>query len=536
MRIHRHGDGWIAVSQYADRGRLRAAGWRWDPAARRWWTDRDERAAKLAAYASDWEDRKTLEGIAAKVTMAVEASRAADASIEIPAPPGLAYLSFQRAAIAYMADRAGVLLADEPGLGKTVEVLGVLNIRVIRRVLVICPASLRLNWAAEAGKWLVVPREIGIETMPDDHGLSMTIGSYEWAVKNAAMLTMADWDLMVCDEAHYLKSERSARTRATLGYWDGEDIAGIRASARRLFLLTGTPEPNRPVELWPLLHALDPAAWRNKLWYGKRYCGATYTGYGWDFTGSNPRTTAELQEKLRSTVMIRRLKRDVMPELPAKVRQVIELMPSGAAASAVEAEAQEAAATGAGDLLTESGWRERISGVMGNGKAYAFTECATARHRVALASVAHVAGHVAMLRDSGQKVIVFAHHRDVQDHLADALGDGVVVYRGGMDDGARDEVVRRFQEDGDVRVMIAALSNAVGYTATAADVVVFAELDWVPGIMTQAEDRAHRIGATGSLLIQYVVMAGSIAARMGKVLVEKLQVTEGGLDHVAATV
>ena len=227
---------------------------------------------------------------------------------------------------------------------------------------------------------------------------------------------------------------------------------------------------------------------------------------------------------------------DVMPELPAKVRQVIELMPSGAAASAVEAEAQEAAATGAGDLLTESGWRERISGVMGNGKAYAFTECATARHRVALASVAHVAGHVAMLRDSGQKVIVFAHHRDVQDHLADALGDGVVVYRGGMDDGARDEVVRRFQEDGDVRVMIAALSNAVGYTATAADVVVFAELDWVPGIMTQAEDRAHRIGATGSLLIQYVVMAGSIAARMGKVLVEKLQVTEGGLDHVAATV
>lgn len=131
-----------------------------------------------------------------------------------------------------------------------------------------------------------------------------------------------------------------------------------------------------------------------------------------------------------------------------------------------------------------------------------------------------------------QKVIVFAHHRDVIDAIANHYGKQAVKLYGGMSEKAKDEAVTRFMTDPSVRVFVGSITAAgVGLTLTAASHVIFAELDWVPGNVTQAEDRAHRIGQKDSVLVQHLVVDGSLDAKMAKTIVEKQRIADAVLDN-----
>jgi SWI/SNF-related matrix-associated actin-dependent regulator 1 of chromatin subfamily A len=153
-----------------------------------------------------------------EVLAAVEASRATDAVIEAPAPEGLSYLPYQRAGISYALNRAGSLVADEMGLGKTIQAIGVINgDETIRRVLVICPASLKLNWNRELGRWLV--REATIEIVNGGRTITTKGGDLQIVIVNYDVLKkwrdslLADaWDLVIVDEAHYCKNAKAQRT------------------------------------------------------------------------------------------------------------------------------------------------------------------------------------------------------------------------------------------------------------------------------------------------------------------------------------
>jgi SWI/SNF-related matrix-associated actin-dependent regulator 1 of chromatin subfamily A len=143
-----------------------------------------------------------------------------------------------------------------------------------------------------------------------------------------------------------------------------------------------------------------------------------------------------------------------------------------------------------------------------------------------------VAEHVLGLLDSVDKVVVMAHHHDVVDILTEALAEYGVVSLTGRDNQAdRQTSIDRFQDHPEVRVFVGSIQAAgIGITLTAASTVVFAELDWVPGNMSQAEDRCHRIGQTDSVLVQHVVLDGSIDARLAKTLVEKQAVITMAID------
>lgn len=546
MKLTKQGERYVAISTFAEKDIPKAAGFRWDKDARCWYTVKDSDAAKLAAYADD-TCRDSLAALASEQKAvhdtAIEASRATDADIEIPCHEALSYLPYQKAGIAFCKARTGTLIGDEMGLGKTIQAIGVINAdESIKRVLVICPASLKLNWKREMEKWLVRTFCIVIaatEYFPST--ADIIIVNYDIIGKLRKAIDAQSFDLIVADECHYLKNPKAQRTAAVLGKWDRDPAKkkeAIKAS-RRIFM-TGTPIVNRPIELWPIIHSLDPGTWRNKMYFAERYCAAFQGSHGWDMSGAS--NLGELQDKLRTTIMVRRLKADVLTELPAKRRQVIEIAANGASGIVAMEQAAYAAhedsiieARVAADLALASDNPDDYKTAVENlreASRVAFTELARVRHEVALAKLPKVTefAHELIDDDPAKKIVIFTHHHDATDALRKEFpGCAVVDGRESLPD--RQAAVDRFQSEASCQVFIGSIKAAgVGLTLTASAHVIFAELDWTPGNLSQAEDRCHRIGQRDSVLVQHLVLEGSLDARMAKILVAKQEVIREALD------
>ena len=537
---------------------------RWNPDARCWMVEAEHiltvatlvekifptLAKELRTGDAYAEARKAAQGVEAART----ASRATDAKVDIPAPEGLEYMPFQRAGIAYAMKREGALIGDEMGLGKTIQAIGVVNATPdARRILVVCPASLRLNWQRELQKWLVADLTVGVAQGKNWPETDVVVINYDILKRHKATLDAEVWDILIVDECHYLKNPKTQRTKAVLGAWNEDPRKVVKAiAAKRRLFLTGTPIVNRPIELWPLLRSLDPDN-LGRYWKGyvKRYCAGyqdvVRTRHGtktiWQVGGAS--NLEELQDRLRATLMVRRLKADVLTELPAKRRQVIEVPPNGSV-RIVKAEqkawrevqeqledlrAQVELAKASED---EEDYRAAVAALTEQERV-AFNEMSRLRHETALAKVDYVVEHVLNATD---KVVVFAHHRDVISALVTALREAerkVVTITGDTPMNARQAAVDAFQNDPETTVFVGNIQAAgVGLTLTAASHVVFAELDWVPGNMSQAEDRCHRIGQTQSVLVQHLVLDGTLDATMAHTLVEKQEVIDKALDTPTA--
>ena len=536
-------DRYECLSDYDERHVPKAAGFRWDRDEKVWWSKDDTAAAHLKDHADEGA-RKRMEAEIEKQAAALEASRAATAEIDVPAPEGCEYMPFQKAGIAYCADRARAMIGDEMGLGKTIQALGVANADLgVHRTLVVCPATLKMNWQREAEKWLTRPTTVHVVSAGDDWPTTpaerdgIYIVNYDILRRYVKVQPRKEptgpaaiaWDLVIVDEAHYVKNNKAQRSKA---------VRAIAKKAGRMLMLTGTPIVNRPVELYNLVNILDPGRWGNWWGYVKRYCDAKHNGYGWDVSGA--RNLDELQEKLRSTILIRRLKADVLKELPAKVRQVIEIRNGiredawgkidGLKKRIAEARRSAARAKEDGGRMSQD-YTDAVSRLR-EAQQVMFTEISRIRHETAVKKIPYVTQHAEELLEAVDKLVVFAHHHDVVDGIAEGLkGYGVVTLTGRDNQDAKQAAVDAFQNDPKVRVFIGSIQAAgVGLTLTAASTGLFAELDWVPGNMTQAEDRMHRIGQENSVLIQHVVVDNSIDARLAKAIVRKQRVIDAALD------
>ncbi len=542
---------WEAVTAFGEGDVPKAAGFRWLKDRKRWQATSALMALELSEYASEADQtrlRAEVDQIKAAEEAKVAASRATDADISIPAPEGLSYLPYQRAGIAYADGRTDTLIADEMGLGKTIQALGFVNLVHGRqhatapfRVLVVAPKIALRNWQREAEKWLVQSLASAIWTAKAQPSADLVIVNYDVLGRPAVAeaLRAANWDVAVFDEAHALKNDKAARTRSVFG---SEEVAPL--VARRRLFLTGTPVLNRPIELFPVLRSMGLPQASDFFKFARRYCAGQRTSFGFDASGAS--NLDELQTVLRKSVMVRRLKADVLTELPAKRFSVVELdadTPDLRRAVAAEQSAQVAAQKQ--ETLLRSGVASaRASGSkaaldaaiagLRDGKRAAFTQMSRLRHETAVAKVPQVVEHTAgILEGTEESVLVFAHHADVIAGLREGLeaaGYPCAVITGDTSDQSRQQAQDDIQARRK-RVFIGSMrACGVAITLTAASTVVFAEQDWTPGIMSQAEDRAHRIGQASSVLVQHLVVDGSMDATMAKTVAAKGGVITAALD------
>jgi len=544
MKLVKDKNWYIFECNFQEKHIPKKAGFWWNTRVhpRKWATNDVEKAYSLVAYA----DKNLKSEMQAEIDRSVEQidqSHAVDSEINIPAPTGQAYLPFQRAGISYALQRENTLIADEMGLGKTIQALGVVNVTSPKSVLVICPASLRINWSHEAKKWLVNDYNIYVvdNNKPIPDSANFVIVNYE---RLSVEGINRSYDLLIVDECHKLKNGKAKRTKQVLGYWDKQTrsvMPGIADRCDRKLFLTGTPIVNKPIELWPVLNKCLPKDFKNIIGYAKRYCNGHYNGYGWDFNGAS--NLDELQRKLRSKLMVRRLKSDVLKELPAKRRQ-LHVLPANGNKKIVKQESLEwqkyqdkldklqayaDLAWASGDDVEYKKAVEKLNATAKN----SFVEISKIRHSTALAKVQEFVDFAKEAVESVGKVVVFAHHIDVVDKIFDELKEyNPVKLTGDMSPEKRNESVNTFQDNSDCKVFIGTIGAAgVGITLTAANTVLFAELDWVPGNVTQAEDRVHRIGQDQSVNIYHVVLDESIDQRMAEILIEKQNIIDNALDN-----
>ena len=541
MKITYKDKKFVAEATYKERLPLKEAKFRWNPKDKVWWTDDKDKVLKL--YDScDSVTKKILSKERKLIEKKVEESKATTSNMNIPSPEGLNYLDYQKAGIEFANRKDNVLIGDEMGLGKTIQAIGLCNLNEkIKNILIICPASLRINWKNEFQKWDVFNREVEIANskFPDSN---VVVINYDILKKYHKELRKRVWDIMIVDESHYLKNYKAKRTHEVLGKYDKEASKRINPiPAKKKVFLTGTPILNRPVELWTILNAIDSEG-LGKSWVGyvTRYCDAFQNQYGWDVSGAS--NLEELQTKLRTSIMIRRLKKDVLKELPAKRRQVIVLPPNGSG-SIVQKEKD------AYDKLQEKLHQLKIAVELAKANddensyteaieklrqenSIAFTEIAKIRHETAVAKIPFIIQYLHDSLESTDKVVVFAHHKDVINAIKEEFSDCSVSLTGGDKLENRQKAVDDFQNDKNVKIFIGSIKAAgVGITLTAASMVVFAELDWVPGNVTQAEDRLHRIGQEEKVNVYHLVFDDSLDAKMAKTIVEKQNIIDAALDE-----
>lgn len=474
-------------------------------------------------------------------------SRAVDANIDVPAPPGLQYKPYQKAGISYALQRKDTLIGDEPGLGKTITSLGFVNkLGTVRSVLVVGPATLSANWKIEAEKWLVgdwmifIPRS-GSDEVPTTSQRLLVITNYEKVSNKKPTPLMKSlervWDVAIFDEAHALKTPTSMRSLAVLGE------RGLMQRAHRTLSLTGTPIENFPREIWPIAAALCPAKFGDWWAFAKRYCGLHLEERDgrktWVSTGGTH--LAELQQRLRSSFMVRRLKADVLKELPPKRRQLVVLgdeeidwaaHPEFKRWREIYEKAYEEALAKIEAAKTSAEYRsavkslEAVSGI-------AFQEMADFRHKSALVKLPMCTRYIDdLLASTSDSIVVFAHHNDVLEKLHKHYAESSVLLYGETPMPKRADAIQSFQA-GEKRIFLGSLKAAgVGITLHRACIAVFVEIDWVPATMTQAEDRLCRIGQKKMVHVIHLVLNNTLDVNMSKKVIAKQNAIDKALDHL----
>ena len=422
--------------------------------------------------------------------------------------------------VAFLLGRRRAILADDMGLGKTRQaVVALKHVAPNGPYLVVCPASVKRNWAREItmaapnASTHLIERGSQFPERPD-----WVIINYDILAKHIEALGRQHWSGLVFDEAHYLKNHTSVRSRFARQLADqARSGKGIEPA---VYLLTGTPLTNRPRDLFVLLQLVGHSLGRSFLGFAKRYCAAERNDYGWQTGGAS--NIEELTVQLHG-VMLRRAKDQVLA-LPPKLRTWLSLdVPKGTGVSDMRkvvelliSEERVAPASTIGDRRL----RGRLLGAV-----------TKARQKLAGVKLTATLDFVTGAVEQGEKVIVFSCFEEPLQHLAGQLRGSAVLVTGRTPASQRQSIVDRFQQDDSVRVFLAnIIAGGVGLNLTAATQVVFNDLDWVPANHWQAEDRAYRIGQARTVNVTYMIAANTIDDFVRTVLETKAALVSAVVD------
>jgi SNF2 family DNA or RNA helicase len=432
----------------------------------------------------------------------------------IPGLKGKLY-PFQKKGVAFLESHNGrALIADEMGLGKTVQALAWLQLHPEKRpVIIVVPASVKLNWTREALTWVKNPK------------VEILAGQTPWKpegqiiIINYDILTL-DWvrelkklqpQVLITDECHYYKSNTAKRTKA---------IKRLVKGIPHVIALSGTPILNRPIEVYNAVNIINPALFPDYWSFTQRYCNRRHTGFGWDVSGHSHEK--ELHDLLTESIMLRRLKADVLPDLPSKVLSFVPIVLH----NKNEYRAAEA------DFIAFIRQTKGVAAAIRASNAKVLAEIEGLKQLCVKGKLKEATNWIQDFLDSSdQKLVVFAVHRFVIDELMSKFGDIAVKIDGSVSLSDRQKAVDNFQHNDRVRVFIGNIKAAgVGLTLTAASNVAFLELPWTPGDLVQAEDRVHRIGQKGSVTIYYLLAMDTIEEKIANLLDLKRKVLDTVLD------
>ena len=441
----------------------------------------------------------TLDSQAAAFAQLLQLSGDPDAAFRGAVALAQGLFPHQIEGVAFLLGRRRAILADDMGLGKTRQsIVSLRHLTPGGPRLVVCPASVKQNWAREIA---LVAADASVLVIQGSAPVSPTA---EWVIVNYDVLNRhldtllgMPWAALVFDEAHYLKNHTSGRSRAARQL---TTAAAATAPGLAVQLLTGTPLTSRPRDLFVLLQLAGHPLGRSFLAFAKRYCAAEKGEYGWKTGGAS--NVEELTVQLHG-IMLRRSKDDVLA-LPPKLRTWLPVdVPAGTGARAIGKVFELLAGKDSRPVPSRDVELRR------RGRLLAFLM--EARRALACAKTGGVIDFVKGAIEQGEKVIVFSCFDDPIQKLAKELAAAAVVVTGRTPAAMRQPLVDRFQHDEEVRVFIAnIIAGGTGLNLTAATQVVFNDLDWVPANHWQAEDRAYRIGQTRTVNVTYFVARDTI--------------------------
>lgn len=420
---------------------------------------------------------------------------------------------YQEDGVAFLRSHRHACLWDDPGLGKTPQVLVAAEREACKRILVIAPALARRNWERETRMWTPSFAPHVIEATATYPMGDFVIVSYDYARTRRDWLTATPWDLVVIDEMHMCSNQGAKRTQAILG------VDGPCHVAQRVWVLSGTPLRNHAGELWPIFRVFGVTALGQEEWEN-RYCQVDHFQGRRVIRGTKASSLDELRALVSLTdICLRRRKREVLSQLPPVFHSDVTVEPPKrldimayrsltkyadslpGLQSAIE-RGKEAL-----QQLLDSVGKDAdslLSALAAGSSCISIVRALTGVRKIEgvsnLVRAEIAAGHYS-------KLVIFCHHRDVIEGIAMGLGSKAAIIWGGQDPSKRDAVIQMFQTLPEPQVLVCQMDAAgVALNMTAASNCLIVEPPYVPAVARQCIDRLHRIGQANSISCRWVAL------------------------------
>ncbi len=416
-------------------------------------------------------------------------------------------LEHQKEAVQKLVENKKFILADDMGLGKTTSTIIAALETGAKKILIICPASLKINWQREIENYS--NRTTSIIEGKKWEDADFVIINYdiiknfhEDKKKSESTIVNSKFDLVIIDEAHYVQNAQAQRTKL---------INDIGRKVERVWLLTGTPITSRPINYFNLLNLIDSPVAQNWMAYVKRYCNGFQFQAGrrkiWNVSGAS--NLEELRDRT-SPLVLRRLKENVL-DLPEKIITPVYLR--------LKSKEYEELMGEYYDWYDKSGESDSLT--------LQFTKLTKVRQVIAEEKTKATIELCENIIEQGKKVIVFTNFTKSLEMILQHFGKSAVRLDGQMSQKERQVSVDRFQNEENVTIFVGNIKAAgVGITLTAAEAVVMNDLSFLPSDHSQAEDRSYRYGQKNNVLVYYPIFDNTVEGIIYDILKKKKNIFE----------